>query len=66
MTSLTRGARFTATVDKAARGAAAGDGLPARRPPQGRCVATYGAVWISGLVAAEVIGLAPQGNERER
>jgi hypothetical protein len=43
-----------------------GDGLPARRPFRGRHVATYGAAWISGLAAAEVLGLAPQGDDEER
>jgi hypothetical protein len=35
-------------------------GLPVWRPPHGVHVATYGAARISGLAAAEVLGLAPR------
>jgi beta-N-acetylhexosaminidase len=34
-------------------------GLPVWRPPQGRYMATYGAARISGLAAAEALGLTP-------
>jgi beta-N-acetylhexosaminidase len=34
-------------------------GLPIWRPPHGGYVATYGAARISGLAAAEILGLAP-------
>jgi beta-N-acetylhexosaminidase len=40
-------------------------GLPVWRPPAGRHVATYGAARISGLAAAEVLGLALQANPVE-
>jgi beta-N-acetylhexosaminidase len=36
-------------------------GLPVWRPPQGRYVATYGAARISGLAAAEALGLTQTG-----
>ena len=35
-------------------------GLPVWRPPHAIHVATYGAARISGLAAAEVLGLAPR------
>jgi beta-N-acetylhexosaminidase len=41
-------------------------GLPVWRPPQGRYVATYGAARISGLAAAETLGLAPQAGPAGR
>jgi beta-N-acetylhexosaminidase len=34
-------------------------GLPIWRPPRGGYVATYGAARISGLAAAEILGLEP-------
>jgi beta-N-acetylhexosaminidase len=41
-------------------------GLPVWRPPQGRYVATYGAARISGLAAAEALGLTPQAGPAGR
>jgi beta-N-acetylhexosaminidase len=35
-------------------------GLPVWRPPHAVHVATYGAAWISGLAAAEILGLTPR------
>jgi beta-N-acetylhexosaminidase len=35
-------------------------GLPVWRPPHAVHVATYGAARVSGLAAAEVLGLAPR------